>query len=150
MSAREIPNADCDLGGQSADEALDEFFTAVERDIGWTLHTLSEMSGIPHDTLKDYRRAKSKPGFEATRKLITVTPPAIGALLLGGTGRTLAALNPRQIEHARLQTLSARFNAKLAEAREDGFVDHREHRNLVPDARELRDAADGFIRQAHD
>lgn len=150
MPTGEISYAVDALGRDDTCDALRDYFDACENQMGWSLERMSELAGIPYDTLKVYRRCTSLPGFENIRKLIAIAPPSIGTLLLSGTGRSVAAVVPSNVADVKLNTRVSKVAAKLAEALEDGFVDHRERRTIVPDMRELRDAADGFIRQAHD
>ena len=109
--------------------------------------SVSEVSGINERTLKSYQEGAT-PGLHVLLALSDALGPAFVSDLFSMIGMYAARTECQPAaDQDRLTRLLAHAS-QLSQALEDGFIDHREHMALAPQARELGTALIEFAGRA--
>ena len=112
----------------------------------YAVEALAEVTGIAVNTLYAYKRGEMNPSFCAVMELIAALPAGLGNMLLAPTGLTGGAKpedangDPRILHTSVCSTALA-----LAEALEDGRVDHREEQTLKPILHRLQGDVNSYL-----
>lgn len=100
--------------------------------------SLAEVTGIPKRTLESYVQGAT-PGLNAFLSLCAALGPGFTSDVLSTCGQTARSGSDDMPEHLRVLTALGGLTAQIAEAVEDGHVDHQEAARLRQPARQLVD-----------
>lgn len=93
---------------------------------------------VSERAIESYRGGESLPGLVAFLNLVDVLGPEFANEIMELVGMTgLHRVGPGEVSGHALLAQHARVTARLAEMMEDGVLDHRERRELLPILREL-------------
>ncbi|MBN8292845.1 hypothetical protein JI664_12795 [Rhodobacter sp. NTK016B] len=101
----------------------------VGRGKRYSVAALADATGIAPRTIESYMQGAT-PGLNALLSLMSVLGPSFTSDILAPAGMTAQSADPCEPEDRKLLSGLCQFNASLALALEDGFVDHRERAAL--------------------
>lgn len=122
-----------DLAARCMEDALR---LRVGRSKRYSFAALSDATGIPQRTIESYVQGAT-PGLPAILSLFAVLGPGFTSDVLAPTDQSARPGSNDEPEHMQTLCCLTRLAAQIAEAVEDGHVDHREAAQLRPVAQEL-------------
>ena len=108
----------------------------VGRGRKYTWSGVSDATGVAPRTLESYVQGAT-PGLPAFLSLCAALGPGFTSDVLAACGQVAHESDIHEPEHLKVLTALTRLSASLAEAVEDGYVDHREAAALRPEAQRL-------------
>ncbi|MAM60837.1 hypothetical protein [Maritimibacter sp. UBA3975] len=106
---------------------------------------LSDATGIPTRTLESYVQGAT-PGLSGLLSICSVLGPSFTSDVLGVCGQSAREGSDDAPEHLRVLAALGHLTKQIAEAVEDGHVDHREAAQLRPTAQALMEVLEPLAR----
>lgn len=131
-----------DLAAQRLEDALR---LRVGRGRRYSFASLSDATGIKTRTLESYAQGAS-PSLANLLSLFAVLGPGFTSDILSAAGQSAKDGTTDDPEHMRALCTLTGFAAQLAEAVEDGYVDHREAAQMQPVAQQVIDLIEPIAR----
>ena len=125
----------------SQDAAMGRLSDALRLRVGrgrrYSFSGLSEATGIAERTLESYARGENAASFGNLLALFSVLGPSFASDVICISGLIAREGTPDEPQHKRLLSGLTGMSALLAEALEDGYVNHQEDAALRAEAQKL-------------
>lgn len=125
----------------STDALSDKINAALRLRVGfgktYSFEALEEVTGIKARTLRSYEEGAT-PTAAGLLSLCAALGPGFTSDVFSLIGQTAASASAGEPQHMPTLCASTGFASMLAEALNDGHIDHREKAAMQPAARELR------------
>lgn len=111
----------------------------------FSVAALADAASIPERTMKSYHAGEATPGLHNFLRICAVLPPAFTNHVLEISGLTGARhlMVESPCGHTTMKRLAERMHM-LADAMQDGYLDHVESKQLAPPMRELATEISSF------
>lgn len=120
----------------------------VGRGRRYSYAALADATGISQRALESYTAQGSTPSLAGLLSLCAVLGPGFASDILGLAGQTVSAADDAEAEHMRVLSSMGQLTSQIAQAVEDGHVDHREAAQLRPLAQSLIEMLEPLARDA--
>lgn len=117
----------------------------------YSFASLSEATGISERTLRSYVDGEggTTPGLAHFLSLCSVLGPGFTSDVLAACGQSARDGSDDDPEHMRVLTALGTLTAQIADAVEDGHVDHREAAAMRPTAQRLMEVLEPLARDSN-
>lgn len=125
----------------------DSISTRVGFSLRYSTQGLSDATGIPRRTIESYKDGSATPGLANLLSLFAALGPSFTSDILAACGQCARSGTDDEPEHMRVLTALGSLTAQIAEAVEDGQVDHREAAAIRPTVQHLIEVLEPLARR---